>query len=176
MPNHSTSFSYKGMIKSHLSTYTFWPTTEAFSTWKKASDGPAVTVQCALFRTIQYCALIHLCSSHLPIWRFTVGEHLPECDTIAPNITSMRKCSIVDGLRSIPVQDRQRGGQRQGWNNHNWWLMCGHCYCSFHPLMCEFQLRKWEVHCTVCGIGSTFWTPLAWTIASCDSHSYIKPM
>ena len=50
----------------------------------------------------------HFCSSHLSVGWLSIGEHFPQRDSIAPHITRMGKCAIVDGLRSIPAAGEQR--------------------------------------------------------------------
>ena len=57
--------------------------------------------------------IVYLCSSHFPIWWFTIREHFPQGNSITPNITSMRECTIVDGLWGIPeIGERERERER----------------------------------------------------------------
>ena len=49
----------------------------------------------------------HFCSSHLSVGWLPIREHFPQRDSIAPHITRMGKCAIVDGLRSIPAAGEQ---------------------------------------------------------------------
>ena len=50
----------------------------------------------------------NLCACPLAIRVFPKGEHLPQCHSVAPHITSTGESAVIDGLRSIPYNGRDR--------------------------------------------------------------------
>ena len=52
--------------------------------------------------------LADLSSRPVTVRGISVREHLPEGDPITPNVTSVRKCAIVDGLWSIPEEEERQ--------------------------------------------------------------------
>lgn len=57
----------------------------------------AVSSKCKMIKTT------HLNAPHFPIGLFPVGEHLPQCNSVAPYITLMTERAIVVGLWCVPL-------------------------------------------------------------------------
>ena len=71
-----------------------------------------------VLRTTLCGTFAYLSSSHLAIRWFPIRKHLPQCDTITPDITGMRECTIVDGLWSIPDNKKERKRGRENGGRH----------------------------------------------------------
>ena len=71
--------------------------------------------------TLPCHSALYLSSHHVPVWRFTIGEHLPQRDSIAPDVAGMGECAIVDRLGRVPGREGEKRNHYMKMNRHKIW-------------------------------------------------------